>query len=125
MKGKLMDSLSVDRVLSSLRKVQDPDLLKDLVTLNIIKDVKVEGNSVSFTVELTTPACPLKDKIKSDCIEAIKKDMPPGTGDIQLTLVQTIPLTGAVIVTTPQNVSLIDARKGLKMFTRVNVPDLV
>lgn len=49
-------------------------------------------------------------------------DMPPGTGDIQLTLVQTIPLTGAVIVTTPQEVSLIDARKGLKMFTKVNVP---
>lgn len=49
-------------------------------------------------------------------------DMPPGTGDIQLTLVQTIPLSGAVIVTTPQEVSLIDARKALKMFTRVNVP---
>ncbi len=51
-------------------------------------------------------------------------DMPPGTGDIQLTLVQTIPLTGAVIVTTPQEVSLIDARKALKMFARVNVPVL-
>jgi ATP-binding protein involved in chromosome partitioning len=51
-------------------------------------------------------------------------DMPPGTGDIQLTLVQTIPLSGAVIVTTPQEVSLIDARKALKMFTRVNVPIL-
>ena len=51
-------------------------------------------------------------------------DMPPGTGDIQLTLVQTIPLTGAVIVTTPQEVSLIDARKALKMFNRVNVPVL-
>jgi ATP-binding protein involved in chromosome partitioning len=51
-------------------------------------------------------------------------DMPPGTGDIQLTLVQTIPLTGAVIVTTPQEVSLIDARKALKMFDRVNVPVL-
>lgn len=49
-------------------------------------------------------------------------DLPPGTGDIQLTLVQTIPLTSAVIVTTPQEVSLIDARKALKMFTRVNVP---
>ena len=49
-------------------------------------------------------------------------DMPPGTGDIQLTLVQTIPLTGVVIVTTPQEVSLIDARKALKMFNRVNVP---
>jgi len=49
-------------------------------------------------------------------------DLPPGTGDIQLTLVQTIPLTGAVIVTTPQDVSLIDAKKGFKMFERVNVP---
>lgn len=51
-------------------------------------------------------------------------DMPPGTGDIQLTLVQTIPLSGGVIVTTPQEVSLIDARKALKMFQRVNVPVL-
>lgn len=51
-------------------------------------------------------------------------DMPPGTGDIQLTLVQTIPLTGAIVVTTPQEVSLIDARKALKMFERVNVPVL-
>lgn len=51
-------------------------------------------------------------------------DLPPGTGDIQLTLVQTIPLTGGVIVTTPQEVSLIDARKALKMFQRVNVPVL-
>lgn len=51
-------------------------------------------------------------------------DMPPGTGDIQLTLVQTVPLTGAVIVTTPQEVALIDARKALKMFNRVNVPVL-
>lgn len=49
-------------------------------------------------------------------------DLPPGTGDIQLTLVQTIPLTSAIIVTTPQEVSLIDARKALKMFNRVNVP---
>ena len=51
-------------------------------------------------------------------------DLPPGTGDIQLTLTQTAPLTGGVIVTTPQNVSLIDARKGLKMFQKVNVPIL-
>lgn len=48
-------------------------------------------------------------------------DMPPGTGDIQLTLTQTIPLTGAVIVTTPQDISLADARKGAKMFQKVNV----
>lgn len=51
-------------------------------------------------------------------------DMPPGTGDIQLTLSQTIPLTGAVIVTTPQEIALADARKGLRMFERVQVPVL-
>ena len=51
-------------------------------------------------------------------------DMPPGTGDIQLTLTQTIPLTGAVIVTTPQDISLADARKGARMFEKVNVPVL-
>ncbi len=51
-------------------------------------------------------------------------DLPPGTGDIQLTVVQTIPLTGAVIVTTPQDVALADARKGLVMFNKVNVPVL-
>jgi ATP-binding protein involved in chromosome partitioning len=51
-------------------------------------------------------------------------DLPPGTGDIQLTLVQTIPLTGAVIVTTPQDISLADARKGFVMFQKVNVPVL-
>ena len=51
-------------------------------------------------------------------------DMPPGTGDIQLTLAQKVPVTGAVIVTTPQNIALLDARKGLKMFQKVNVPIL-
>lgn len=51
-------------------------------------------------------------------------DMPPGTGDIQLTLAQKVPLTGAVIVTTPQDIALLDARKGLKMFEKVSVPIL-
>jgi len=48
--------------------------------------------------------------------------MPPGTGDIQLTLAQKVPVTGAIIVTTPQDIALIDARKGLKMFEKVGVP---
>ena len=48
-------------------------------------------------------------------------DLPPGTGDAQLTLTQKVPLTGAIIVTTPQDISLIDARKGLAMFRKVNV----
>ena len=51
-------------------------------------------------------------------------DMPPGTGDIQLTLSQRVPLTGAVIVTTPQDIALLDARRGLKMFEKVGVPIL-
>jgi len=51
-------------------------------------------------------------------------DMPPGTGDIQLTLSQKVPVTGAVIVTTPQDIALIDARKGLKMFEKVDIPIL-
>ncbi|MDR2032994.1 MAG: iron-sulfur cluster carrier protein ApbC [Azoarcus sp.] len=51
-------------------------------------------------------------------------DMPPGTGDIQLTLAQSVPVTGAVIVTTPQDIALIDAKKGLKMFEKINVPIL-
>ncbi|MDZ7857997.1 iron-sulfur cluster carrier protein ApbC [Sphaerotilus sp.] len=51
-------------------------------------------------------------------------DMPPGTGDIQLTLAQKVPLTGAVIVTTPQDIALLDAKKGLKMFEKVSVPIL-
>ena len=51
-------------------------------------------------------------------------DMPPGTGDIQLTLAQRIPVTGAVIVTTPQNVALMDATKGIELFNRVNIPVL-
>ena len=51
-------------------------------------------------------------------------DLPPGTGDIQLTLAQKIPVTGAVIVTTPQDIALLDARKGLKMFEKVGIPIL-
>ena len=51
-------------------------------------------------------------------------DMPPGTGDIQLTLAQRVPVSGAIIVTTPQDIALLDARKGLKMFEKVQVPVL-
>ncbi|HHU3444878.1 TPA: iron-sulfur cluster carrier protein ApbC, partial [Escherichia coli] len=51
-------------------------------------------------------------------------DMPPGTGDIQLTLAQNIPVTGAVVVTTPQDIALIDAKKGIVMFEKVEVPVL-
>ena len=55
-------------------------------------------------------------------VDYLVVDMPPGTGDVQLTLAQRVPVTGAVIVTTPQDIALIDARKGLKMFEKVGIP---
>jgi len=265
--------MTTEKILEALSNVQEPDLGKDLVTLNMVKDIEISGNNVSFTVVLTTPACPMKDMISNACVNAIKilvnkeanvkvnftsntttkrtdagsvlpkvkniiavvsgkggvgkstvaanlalalsqggakvglmdadiygpsvpimfglrgerpmmmdvgndkgmivplekygikvmsigflvdeknavvwrgpmassairqfvtevfwgeldylvVDMPPGTGDIHLTLVQTVPVTGVVIVTTPQDVALADAKKGIAMFgqAQVNVP---
>ncbi len=261
-------------ILNALRHVDDPDIHKDLVTLNMISQVEVDGNKVSFKVTLTTPACPLKEKIKNDCINAVHQyvdknlevkvemdssvtslrnenvnvlpsvkniicvasgkggvgkstvavnlalslarqgakvglidadiygpsipmmlgirgqkpdvrlikdkhfivpvevegikvlsigllvdekkavvwrgpmvtsalrqfvtdciwgkldymvvDMPPGTGDVHITVAQTLNVTGAIIVTTPQDVAISDARKGLSMFRLegINVPIL-
>lgn len=263
-----------DKVLNALKHVDDPDLKRDLVSLNMIRNVVVEGKKIAFDVVLTTPACPLKDVIREDCLAAIKEhvgaeysveikfdsrvstkrqdtekllkgvknivavasgkggvgkstvsanlavalartgakvglldadiygpsmplmfklegaqplgkekdgktvilpeeqygvkllsigffvkpeqaliwrgamatnalnqlindadwgeldyfilDLPPGTGDIHLTMVQTLPVTGAVIVTTPQEVALADARKAFAMFNQkdINVPIL-
>lgn len=266
---KVLDSHSV---LEVLRPVQDPELRKSLVELNMIRNVKVDAGKVSFTLVLTTPACPLREFIVEDCQKAVKQlpgvtdvkvevtaetpqqkdlpnrtgvpgiknivaissgkggvgkstvavnvavalaeagakvglldadiygpndptmlglsdtqitvrstekgdilepafnhgvklvsmgflidrdqpviwrgpmlngvirqflyqvewgeldylivDMPPGTGDAQLTLTQAVPMAGAVIVTTPQNVALLDSRKGLRMFQQMNVPVL-
>lgn len=265
-------AITKEQVIDALRNVDDPDLKKDLVTLNMVKDVEVDGKKVSFTVVLTTPACPMKDMIHRACVNAIKYfvdqeaevnvhmtantttqransilpgvkniiavssgkggvgkstiaanlacalamtgakvglvdadiygpsvpimfdvmnekpmlrdvngktmmvpvesygvkvlsigffsdinqavawrgpmatralnqmlgeadwgeldylviDLPPGTGDIHLSLVSAVPLTGAVVVSTPQQVALADARKGVAMFRmpQVNVPVL-
>lgn len=266
--------MTQEQVLQALSQVQEPDLGKDLVTLNMVKDIVIDGNKVSFTVVLTTPACPLKDMIRGACENAVKIlvdknadvtvnftanvnsnrkdskaalpgvkniiavgsgkggvgkstvsinlalalarggakvgimdadiygpsipimlgikgerplmqdvdgkgmivpidvmglkamsiglliddrqavvwrgpmassalkqfvtdvlwgdldyliiDLPPGTGDIHLTMVQTIPVTGAVIVTTPQEVALADAKKAIMMFDgpQIKVPVL-
>jgi len=265
-------TISEAAILDALRNVIDPDLHKDVVSLGMIKDVKIDGAKVSFTFELTTPSCPLKDQLEAEARTAAEKvagegnvkvnmtanvsainqgnrppslagvrntiavasgkggvgkstvaanlavalardgakvglldadiygpsqplmfglqnekpeafqqdgkalmlpleahgvkvmsigflvdpntavvwrgpmaagalkqfmtdcmwgeldylifDLPPGTGDIQLTLVQSIPLTGAVIVSTPQDVALADARKSVRMFEKVHVPVL-
>jgi ATP-binding protein involved in chromosome partitioning len=65
-------SITTDSVIDALKYVDDPDLKKDLVTLGMIKDVVVDGKNVSFTVVLTTPACPMKDMIHNACVNAIK-----------------------------------------------------
>ena len=263
-----MANLTQSAVLDALKNVMDPELGKDLVTLNMIRNVRIEGIEVTFTLVLTTHACPLKKELQDSAKAAVEKipgigkvtiettaevpqarklpqkepiplvkntiaiasgkggvgkstvavnlalalaksgskvglldidlygpsipmmmgihkelqttpdkklvplknygvklmsvgfmldeetpliwrgplvmqlvqqflrgvewgeldylviDLPPGTGDAQLTLVQTIPLTGAVIVTTPQDVALIDARRAIKMFNEVSVPIL-
>src|ERR1700754_4444232 len=64
--------MTQEKVLEALSNVQEPDLGKDIVTLNMVKDITIEGNYISFTVVLTTPACPMKDMIKNACINAIK-----------------------------------------------------
>lgn len=69
--------ISQDDVLKALKGVQDPDLRKDLVDLGMIKDVKVEGSLCSLTVELTTPACPLKEKMAEDIRAAITSRIKP------------------------------------------------
>ena len=266
-------AITKEQVLNALRHVDDPDIKKDLVSLNMVQGIEIDGNRLAFTVMLTTPACPLKEVIKNDCLDAIAKyigedfevnitmsshvtstrdntpllpgvkniiavasgkggvgkstvtanlavaltrtgakvgiidadifgpsmptmfnceheqpgirkegernlmipieqygvklisigfltpsenavvwrgpmassalkqfigdtdwgrldylliDLPPGTSDIHLTMVQTVPVTGAVLVTTPQKVALADAQKGLNMFTQpqINVPVL-
>ncbi len=268
----MAQTLDVASVLEVLRPVEDPELRKSLVELNMIRNVKIDGGNVSFTLVLTTPACPLREFIVEDCERAVKTlpgveaiavevtaetpqqkqlpdrqgidgvkniiavssgkggvgkstvavnvavalaqsgakvglidadiygpntlimlglsdaqvnvqqgsqgevlepafnygvklvsmgflidkdqpviwrgpmlngiirqflyqvqwgdldyllvDMPPGTGDAQLTLAQAVPMAGAVIVTTPQTVALSDARRGLRMFQQLQVPIL-
>lgn len=95
----------------------------------------IQAMSIGFLVDAETPMVwrgpmvtgaleqLLRDTNWKD-LDYLVVDLPPGTGDIQLTLAQRVPVTGAVIVTTPQDVALLDARKGLKMFEKVNVPIL-
>lgn len=78
--------ITKEKVLDALRQVQEPDLKADLVSLNMIRDVHIDHERISFTVVLTTPACPLKEKIKSDCLEALHKHLGQNIEiDIQMT----------------------------------------
>src|ERR1700678_3393848 len=61
-----------EQVLAALRTVQDPELFKDIVSLNMVKDIRIDGETVFVNVELTTPACPLKERIEKDVTAALK-----------------------------------------------------
>jgi ATP-binding protein involved in chromosome partitioning len=68
---KIVENLTEDRVIAALRKVQDPELHRDIVSLGMVKDLAIAQGAVRFTVELTTPACPLRETIETDCKKAL------------------------------------------------------
>jgi len=79
-----MNQPQESQVLDALRAVQDPDLHRDIVTLGFVKEIKVEGGHVSATVELTTPACPVRDELEAECIAAIAAI--PGVDQVEVTM---------------------------------------
>jgi ATP-binding protein involved in chromosome partitioning len=70
-------TIDTSQIIEALKHVDDPDLRKDLVTLNMIENIVIDGNKVSFDVVLTTPACPLKNQIRQSCVDAIHQHVSP------------------------------------------------
>ena len=108
---------------------------KDGKRLEPMEGHGIQAMSIGFLIDVETPMVwrgpmvtqaleQLLNETNWREVDYLIVDLPPGTGDIQLTLAQRVPVTGAVIVTTPQDIALMDARKGLKMFEKVNIPIL-
>lgn len=108
---------------------------KDGKTLEPLENYGVQTMSIGFLIDEETPmiwrgpmVTQALEQLLNDThwhdLDYLVIDLPPGTGDTQLTLAQKVPVSGAVIVTTPQDIALLDARKGLKMFEKVEVPIL-
>ena len=108
---------------------------RDGMSMEPMEGHGIQAMSVGFLIEADTPMVwrgpmvtqaleQLLTETKWRDLDYLVVDLPPGTGDIQLTLAQKIPVAGAVVVTTPQDVATLDARKALKMFEKVNVPVL-
>ncbi len=106
---------------------------RDGKTMEPMEGHGIQAMSVGFLIETDTPMVwrgpmvtqaleQLLSETKWRDLDYLVVDLPPGTGDIQLTLAQKVPVTGAIIVTTPQDIALVDARKGLKMFEKVGIP---
>jgi ATP-binding protein involved in chromosome partitioning len=107
----------------------------DGVSMDPLEAYGLQTMSIGFMIDVDSPMV-WRGPMVTQALEQLLKqttwrdvdylivDMPPGTGDTQLTLAQKVPVTGAIIVTTPQDIALIDARKGLKMFEKVGIPIL-
>ena len=106
-------SFTQSDILSALSTVEDPDLKRDLVSLNMIKDVKVSPETVSFTVVLTTPACPLKEKIRQDCLTAVERVVGPKVSiDINITSSVTTVRDNTPLLPGVKNIIAIASGKG-------------
>jgi ATP-binding protein involved in chromosome partitioning len=108
---------------------------KDGKSLEPLNSYHIQSMSIGYLIDEETPmiwrgpmVTQALEQLLNDTnwrnLDYLVVDLPPGTGDVQLTLAQKIPVSGAVIVTTPQDIALLDARKGLKMFEKVEVPVL-
>ena len=115
--------------------VKNPPDLKDKKTLVPVEAHGIQSMSIGYLIDETAPMVwrgpmvsmavqQLLHDTHWDNVDYLVIDLPPGTGDIQLTLAQKIPITGAVIVTTPQDLALLDARRACEMFRKVQVPVL-
>ncbi|HLD13504.1 MAG TPA: iron-sulfur cluster carrier protein ApbC, partial [Burkholderiales bacterium] len=108
---------------------------KDGKTLEPVMSYDLQSMSIGYLIDEETPMI-WRGPMVTQALEQLLRetnwhdidyliiDLPPGTGDVQLTLAQKVPVTGAIIVTTPQDIALLDARKGLKMFEKVEIPVL-
>ena len=109
--------------------------IRDGSTMEPLENYGVQVSSIGFMIDPGEPMVWRGPMVTQALVQLLEQtnwgeldylviDMPPGTGDIQLTLSQKVPVTGAIIVTTPQDIALLDARKGLKMFEKVGIPIL-
>ena len=100
-----------EQILDALKHVQEPDLKQDLVTLNMIEDIQVEGNKITFTVILTTPACPLQKIIERDCKNAIRDYLSP-EAEVDVKMTARVTTRNANMFPNIKNIIIVSSGKG-------------
>ena len=108
-------TVTQQQVLNALQAVQDPDLKRDLVSLGFIKDVTIDDAQVAFTIELTTPACPVRDVMKEEARAAVAAL--PGVKEVHITMTSQVrssitPPSSGSLIPTIKNVVLVASGKG-------------